>query len=190
MPWIHTIPESEAIGELARQYKRGGNPDGTVDNVLKVHSLSPPSLRAHLDVYIAAMHLPSPLTRIEREMVGVEVSRLNGCAYCVAHHATGLRRLLDGERISMADDLERGTWTDLSPRERAMLTYARDLTTAPGAMTEAHITALRSVELTDREILDLAQVVAYFCYANRMVLGLGAELEPEDRRGHHPTVNE
>ena len=30
--------------------------------------------------------------------------------------------------------------------------------------------------MTDREIHDVAQVAAYFAYANRIVLGLGAEL--------------
>ena len=98
MSYIRTIDESEASGELDDLYKRGRNPDGSVDNVLKVHSLNPESLRAHLEVYIAAMHRPSPLSRAEREIVATVVSRVNGCEYCLRHHSEGLRRQLPRTR--------------------------------------------------------------------------------------------
>ena len=86
MAHIKTIHEREATGELAEWYRRVGNPDGTVDNVMKVHSLNPDTLRTHFEMYTAAMHKHSPLSRAEREMVAVTVSRLNGCTYCLRHH--------------------------------------------------------------------------------------------------------
>ena len=108
MAYIHTIHESDATGELAEWYRRAGNPDGTVDNVMKIHSLNPDTLRTHFEMYRAALHGPSPLSRIEREIVGVVVSRLNGCNYCLIHHSKGLERLLPDERKSIADDLAHG----------------------------------------------------------------------------------
>ncbi len=81
MAYIDTIHESEAKGRLADLYHRFGNPDGTVDNVMKVHSLNPESLEAHGALYVQAMHRPSPLSRIEREIIAVTVSRLNECHY-------------------------------------------------------------------------------------------------------------
>lgn len=192
MPYIRTISPSEADGELARLFRRAGNPDGTVDDVMLVHSLSPESLRAHFELYVVAMHKPSPLSRIEREMVGAFVSRLNGCDYCVAHHRAGLARLLRGNRPDLPDALAQADGPDpgvikanLSGRERAMLAYAGKLTRAPDAMTQADADALRAAGLDDRAILDLAQVVSYFCYANRMVLGLGAKIE-SFTLGQHP----
>lgn len=177
MSFIEIINESDASGDLAEQYKRFGNPDGTVDNVLKVHSLNPPSLEAHCALYVQACHKPSPVTRAEREMVGVTVSKLNKCTYCQNHHAAGLRKLLADDRKHIADELIKGTTTNLTDREAGMVGYASALTTDPSSISQEDIDQLRMVGLTDREILDVAQVAAYFAYANRIVLGLGAALE-------------
>lgn len=81
MAFIETVDPSDAGGPLTKLYKRFGNADGTVDNVLKAHSLNPESLEAHLALYIQAVHRPSPLSRVEREIIAVTVSRLNECHY-------------------------------------------------------------------------------------------------------------
>jgi len=192
--WIETIGPDEAEGRLAALYARVGNPDGTVDQVMQVHSLSPDSLHGHFEVYVAAMHRPSPLSRAEREMVGSFVSMGNGCAYCLRHHAAGLRRLLPEDRAALAEALEAGVDPRtreglVTARERAMLDYAERLSKSPAEASEAWIDELRAAGLTDREILDVACVIAYFHYANRIVLGLGAALEPEGV-GQHPKVDE
>jgi len=180
MSYIEVIAESEATGELARLYRRYGNPDGSVDSVLRVHSINPPSLEAHCALYVQSMHKPSPLSRAEREMVGVAVSRLNGCDYCREHHAAGLERLLPDERKHVAGELKQANTGSLTPRELAIVTYAEMLTTDPASMRAHDCDALRTAGLCDREILDLCQAAAYFAYANRIVLGLGAKLD-EDR---------
>lgn len=177
MAFIRTVDEAAAHGLLADLYRRYANPDGTVDNVLKVHSLNPESLEAHCQLYVQAMHRSSPLSRAEREMIGVHVSRRNGCDYCLEHHATGLRRLLPPDRKHAADELRNGGVGALNERERAMLRYAERLTDSPVSVTRDDIEHLRAAGLTDREILDAAQVAAYFAYVNRIVLGLGAALE-------------
>lgn len=60
---------------------------------------------------------------------------------------------------------------------RALCEYARKLTVSPGAMVEDDLAPMRAVGLDDRAIVDANQVVAYFNYANRVVDGLGVELE-------------
>ncbi|MEL6396961.1 MAG: peroxidase-related enzyme [Planctomycetota bacterium] len=187
MAFIEIVAESDADGELAELYRRYGNPDGTVDNVLKVHSLNPESLAAHCALYVQSMHRPSPLSRAEREMAGVAVSRQNGCVYCREHHAAGLHRLLPPERGHVADELKRGETGSLTDRERAIVAFAESLTLDPASMSAAHCETLRSAGLADREILDLCQAAAYFAYANRIVLGLGARLgEGEGSTGEVP----
>lgn len=52
MAFIETIDAAGATGELAALYRRVSNPDGSVDNVMKIHSLNPPSLRAHFELYV------------------------------------------------------------------------------------------------------------------------------------------
>lgn len=69
------------------------------------------------------------------------------------------------------------TQAQLSPADRAMLDYAAKLTRTPALMTETDIAALREAGFDDRAILDIAQITAYYAYANRLVDGLGATLE-------------
>jgi len=80
--WIQVIPEDEAEGELESLYEQefDAEKQGT-DNILAVHSLNPPTLRAHADLYHTVMHAKSPLSRTEREMVAVVVSVINHCHY-------------------------------------------------------------------------------------------------------------
>ena len=65
----------------------------------------------------------------------------------------------------------------MSVRERALCEYASVLTRAPAAVGEAELAPLREAGLDDRAILDLAHVIGFFAYANRLVDGLGCELE-------------
>jgi uncharacterized peroxidase-related enzyme len=66
---------------------------------------------------------------------------------------------------------------DLSPADRAMLDYAAKLTLTPARVTEADIAALRAAGFSDRAILDMAQIIAYYAYVNRIADGLGVTLE-------------
>lgn len=67
----------------------------------------------------------------------------------------------------------------LDPRRVAILEYAEKLTTRPAEMTEQDVTNLRAATLADVDILQLAQCVAYYAYANRIADGLGVMLEPD-----------
>ncbi len=58
-----------------------------------------------------------------------------------------------------------------------MLRFATKLTTQPGAMNDADVVALRWAGFSDRDILDIVEVVGYFAYANRIADGLGIETE-------------
>ena len=58
-----------------------------------------------------------------------------------------------------------------------MLAYVERLTRTPADMSAADVEALRSAGFTDRDILDIATVAAYFAYANRIANGLGVQLE-------------
>ena len=81
MAWIEVIDEQNAGGDLAAQYAKLVEPWGGVDNILKIHSLNPESLRAHVLLYKTLMYGPSPLTRAQREMIAVVASAANQCHY-------------------------------------------------------------------------------------------------------------
>jgi alkylhydroperoxidase family enzyme len=81
MAWIKVIAEAEAEGSLAEQYSQLIEPWGGVDNILKIHSLNPASLAAHVLLYKTLMYGKSPLTRPQREMIAVVASVANRCHY-------------------------------------------------------------------------------------------------------------
>jgi len=69
------------------------------------------------------------------------------------------------------------TQADLTPANRQMLDYSVKLTQTPWDMVEADVQALRDKGFSDRAILDIAQVGAYYAYVNRIADGLGVSLE-------------
>jgi alkylhydroperoxidase family enzyme len=81
MAWIETIPEGNAQGDLRRSYEAAGMRAGKVWNIVKVMSLSPPTLRASMGLYLSSVQGSSPLTRAQREMLAVVVSKVNNCHY-------------------------------------------------------------------------------------------------------------
>lgn len=60
-----------------------------------------------------------------------------------------------------------------------MLEYTEKLTIAPASMIEEDIDGLRAVGWTDRDILDIVQVCAYFNFRVRIVDGLGLQVSDQ-----------
>lgn len=58
-----------------------------------------------------------------------------------------------------------------------MLTYAEKLTLTSSKMTKEDIEDLKLVGFSERDILDINQIVCYFAYVNRLADGLGVPLE-------------
>lgn len=81
MSWIREIDPDEAEGLLARLFTAARRRAGKVFKVLRVQSVEPRILDASVRLYQELMHAPGPLTRAQREMIAVAVSRANGCAY-------------------------------------------------------------------------------------------------------------
>jgi uncharacterized peroxidase-related enzyme len=177
MTWITTISCADATGALKRLYDRVKGPHNNVDNIMLAHSLRPHSMEGHMALYKNVLHHPrNELPKSYLETIGVYVSSLNECRYCVDHHFAGLSRLLadDDRSAEILSALEqRNPDAAFAGRELAGLRYAHKLTTAPATMAETDIAELRTAGFSDGEILEINQVAAYFSYANRTVLGLG-----------------
>jgi len=80
MAWIAWNSEEDATGELKALFARYRS-GPALDNVLRIHSLNPPSLQYHYELYDHLMRGPSGLSRAEREMIAVVVSKTNDCFY-------------------------------------------------------------------------------------------------------------
>lgn len=181
MTWINTVSYEESDGRLRQLYDRVKGPDNNVDNIMLAHSLRPHTMEGHMALYKQVLHhTANKIPKHFLEMLGVYTSALNRCHYCVDHHAAGLARLLDDEAKSApliaalrAGEIPNG----LEDRQREALRYAHKLCLAPADLTEADAQALRASGWNDGEILEINQVVAYFAYANRTVLGLGVSTD-------------
>ena len=104
-------------------------------------------------------------------------SRFNGCVYCASVHAG---RTL-AESTGREDDVERllaegsgaeagsATWNEV--RDAAVA-----LSTTPARFDASHVRALEEAGLDQASVLDVINAVAFFNWANRLMLGLG---EPE-----------
>ncbi len=175
--WIKFVPYLEAEGKLKTLYDRIKGPNDNVDNIMLVHSLRPHTLEGHMVLYKNVLHhTGNTIPKWLLETVGAYVSLLNKCGYCVEHHFNGLKRLLndDARSQNMRLALEQNNFKSVfDTREQAILNYAQALTLHPSSVNENLILELRTVGLSDGEILEVNQITAYFAYANRTVLGLG-----------------
>ncbi len=183
MSWIKTIRPEDAKGRLKSLYDRLADADGQVDHVLQIHSLRPHTLDGHMALYKNVLHHPAnQLPKWFLEAIGVYVSQLNGCAYCVEHHLAGMRRLLEKDdrtdiiRDALLSDRPELAFDDW---QLALMQYARQLTVDPSGITREALDSVRTAGVDDGYILEVNQVAAYFSYANRTVLGLGVSTEGE-----------
>ena len=185
MAWIKTISFDDATGRLRDLYKRVTGPNNNVDNIMMMHSLRPHTMEAHMSVYKYVLHhRDNTIPKWFLEAIGVWVSSLNSCGYCVEHHFAGMKRLMKDDARSdalltaiQARDIGA---MPLDAREHAAMRYAQRLCETPGDMAQSDVEALRMAGWQDGEILEINQVTAYFCYANRTVLGLGCSTDGDD----------
>ena len=147
MTWIDVIPVEEATGSLRTLYDRISGPRNTVDNIMQAHSLRPHTMEGHLAIYKNVLHHSANTLPVWlMECIGIYVSLINRCEYCVEHHYEGLRRLLgDDERSSdIRKSLEKTTFREvLNSQQAAALNYADTLTRDPSKVEESDIQSLR-----------------------------------------------
>jgi len=182
LSWIKTVPYHQATGRLRTLYDRIKGPDDNVDNIMLAHSLRPHTMEGHMAIYKQVLHhANNELPKWLLELIGVWVSQLNQCDYCVEHHFAGLERLLNDHdrstQMRAALIAQQPNADCFTAREAAALAYARHLTLEPNRVTEGSIRQLREAGFDDGAILEINQVCAYFNYANRTVLGLGVNTQ-------------
>ncbi len=82
MAWIPTVAAADATGELRELYERVRDPrTGALDHIMQIHSLHPPGLRAHFELYRAVMRGSATLPAVDRELIALVVSQRNRCHY-------------------------------------------------------------------------------------------------------------
>jgi uncharacterized peroxidase-related enzyme len=180
MSWTRSIPPAAADGDLVPVYERirALHPEGRVGTCWQACAPAPALLDALFTLVRATMDNPAPLSRAQAEAIAVAVSSLNGCAYCLGHHGPRLARALGDEALARAVARDYRA-ADLAARDRVLLDYAVALSCEPAERTADDVERLREYGFGDDAILRAAAVAALFNLLNRLIAGLGVELEED-----------
>jgi len=184
MPYIHTISYDQADVHLKDTYDQIIKSRGKLADVHKIQSLNPEALMAHMELYMTIMFGRSPLKRYQREMIAVVVSALNRCEYCINHHEQALLAYWKDEDRTGYLQTNRQK-ADLTSADELLCNFAENITKSPGEDFSELAHKLKEAEFTDRAILDAVQVIAYFNFVNRLVLGLGVTHSDDEMKGYN-----
>ncbi len=171
------IPVDEATGELKEMYDLVKTPHGTVDNVMRAHSLRPHTMKGHVTLYRSVLHNPENVLPFWfLEVVASYTSHLNQCEYSFSHHFTNARNLINDDAKSdlvMSGFEQRNPGLAFDGKFKALLDYTEKLTLNVGGMERSDFDKLVAAGCDDGAVLEVNQVVAYFSYSNRLLNGLG-----------------
>jgi len=162
VPSLAELPEDIRARILEVQEKAG-----FVPNVFVTLAHRPDEFRAFFAYHDALMLKEGALSKAEREMIVVATSGANDCLYCVVAHGAILR--IYSKNPLLADQVAVNyRKADLSPRQRAMLTFAVKVAVDSAAIDDADFDALRGHGFADEDIWDIGAIAAFFALSNRM----------------------
>jgi uncharacterized peroxidase-related enzyme len=173
MAWITTISWDDSEGELRDAYDWQAAALGEPAEFTMLGSLYPAIVEERLRLYRTVEQCPSDLSQIERQSAAFVASTLNATAHC----ASGLRLKLASLGVDEAtlDNIATNPFNAPSGDARldAICAHAAKLTSNPQDMTSGDLDELRAAGLSDLDLVDVNNMVAYYCYINRVVMGLG-----------------
>jgi uncharacterized peroxidase-related enzyme len=160
-------PEEQLPDDIRALYEKNREKLGFVPNVFRAYARRPEHFRAFMAYHDVLMKGEGNLTRAEREAIVVAVSSENRCQYCMVAHGAALRIL--GKNPVLAEQIANNWRTaDLSPRWRAMLTFASHVNEPGYRPSEHEIDELHLAGFSNDDIWDIAAIAAFFGFSNRM----------------------
>jgi alkylhydroperoxidase domain protein len=173
--WIEPAGPETASERQREAYEGSVWPNSPYFRLLAWH---PDSLAARTALDRAIFLTRSGLPRGDRELAATVASRVNGCELCASVHARFTATFTkDAETVQRL--LLEGPETELEARTGAIVRAAAALTSSPIAFGAHHVRELREAGLSDADISDVIQATAFFAWANRLMLSLGAPDAPD-----------
>ena len=146
-------------------------------SLIDVFRAYPETSKPLIEFHEALLRGPSPFSVAERELIAAYVSGLNRCRFCHGVHTATAERL--GIAQGLIPRLVREPESlDAADNMRPVLAFARKLTLEPHGMSEADADAVLAAGWDESAIYHAAAVTALFNFMNRLVEGVGIELEP------------
>jgi uncharacterized peroxidase-related enzyme len=173
MTWVTIVPPEEAEGTLREAYDWQAERLGEPTEFTMLGSLYPDLVLERLRLYRVVEGCPSSLTPAERQLAAYVTSLCNGTTHCASGLRVKLRELgADADAVAGVEANPRAPATG-DARLDAICGYATKLATTPDQMVAGDVDSLRSAGLDDLDVVDLNNLVAYYCYINRVANGLG-----------------
>jgi uncharacterized peroxidase-related enzyme len=178
MAFIDTVPEEEASGEVAALYEEAQVRFGYVPNLARAFSLKP-------DVYRAWQQLNGAVKAPDArryELATLAAARRLRSSYCALEHG----RVIGEQFVPLADvaRLPEG----LDEADRAVMELAEKVVDDATSVTQEDVDRLRSLGLSDGEVVDVVLAATVRCFFSKTLDALGvqpdaayAELPPEFR---------
>lgn len=157
MPFLPSLPQGATLLDLFKAFPQTSTP------LLQFHEV--------------LLRGPSPFTEAERELIAAYVSGLNRCRYCRGVH-TATAELLGVPLNSVGsaiDDIETGP---VENKIKPVLRYARKLTQQPDSVTQSDADTIFAAGWDETALYHAVAVTALFNFMNRLVEGMGIELDP------------
>ncbi|MBO9538332.1 peroxidase-related enzyme [Herbaspirillum sp.] len=175
--WLDVVALEDASEDQIKVLEES-NPKAKTSDYYLFLAHQPDILRQRSAAFNAIMYAPGGMSRAERELGSLVVSRINGCVYCASVHAQRFEQLAKrNDTVQQVFDNPYGAGIDA--REKAIAKFSAELTEQPDAVDAAKIQALKDAGLNDLEVLDLIHSIAIFAWANRLMLNLGEPVFPD-----------
>ena len=143
---------------------------GLVPNILKINTTNKKRFDAFNIFYKRLMQENNFLSKIEKELIAVVVSSINRCWYCCVSHTYSLGKLLkDGQKAKII--LINYRSANISKKYLAMLDFVSKLTQSSYLITSKDRNILRKVKFSEKEILEIIEITAFFNMTNRIASG-------------------
>jgi uncharacterized peroxidase-related enzyme len=153
MPFVPSLPKGASLLNLFKAFP------GTSIPLIQFHE--------------ALLRGPSPFTEGERELMAAYV---NHCRYCHGVHSATAELLgITHELVDSKIDIDTAA---IDPKMRPVLRYARKLTQQPSSVTQADADAIFAAGWEEAALDYTVAVTALFNFMNRLVEGMGIELDP------------
>jgi uncharacterized peroxidase-related enzyme len=170
------LPETTEQKETLEVFKDIEATFVRVPNLFRAYALYPPLLAANWGKFKALMAQRGQLDPRVKETIALLVSQDNGCAYCIAAHTAGLKSLGLSEAAikSIKEDLDA---TEFSPKEKALITFARQANRAPLQISDEMFAHLRRVGTSDEEIIETLGVMELYTAFNKFLDALHIDID-------------
>lgn len=170
-PWVAPLAEAELE---ERHLEALIKPERARMPYFRLLVRNPAALKARtltdLDIFY---NTDAGLSRADRELAATLASLSNACPYCASVHQRRAKE--EGASPELLDALiTRGVEIDLGTRRyNAMRDAAVSLTATPPRFGASHVEALRGEGFDELQLIDFVNSVAFFNWANRLMLALG-----------------